>query len=60
MLALRWIIDAAREKQGRPMAEFLAQEILDSFKGEGTAIRKRDEMHRMAEANRAFAHFTRF
>jgi small subunit ribosomal protein S7 len=60
MLALRWIVEAARGKQGRPMKEFLAQEIIDAFKGEGTAIRKRDEMHRMAEANRAFAHFTRF
>jgi len=60
MLSLRWIVDAAREKQGKPMAQFLAQEIMDAFKGEGTAIRKRDEMHRMAEANRAFAHFTRF
>jgi small subunit ribosomal protein S7 len=60
MLALRWIVDAAREKQGKPMAEFLAQEILDAYKGEGTAIKKRDELHRMAEANRAFAHFTRF
>lgn len=60
MLALRWIVEAARDKQGKPMEVFLSDEILDAFKGEGSAIRKRDEMHRMAEANRAFAHFTRF
>ena len=60
MLAIRWIVEAAREKQGKPMEVFLSNEILDAFKGEGTSIRKRDEMHRMAEANRAFAHFTRF
>ena len=60
MLSLRWIVDAAREKQGKPMQTYLAEEIVNAFKGEGTAIKKRDEMHRMAEANRAFAHFTRF
>lgn len=60
MLALRWIVEAARGKQGKPMADFLANELIDAFKGEGSAVKKRDEVHRMAEANRAFAHFTRF
>ncbi len=60
MLSLRWIIGAARAKQGKSMEVFLSDEILDAFKGEGSAIKKRDEIHRMAEANRAFAHFTRF
>lgn len=57
-LAMRWIIDAARAKKGRPMAEKLADEILAASKGEGEAIKKRDNVHKMAEANKAFAHFT--
>jgi small subunit ribosomal protein S7 len=56
-LSFRWIITAARNKKGRPMAEKLADEILAAAKGEGDAIKKKDEMHRMAEANKAFAHF---
>ncbi len=56
-LAFRWIRDAARAKSGRPLRDRLAQEILDAFKGEGTAIQTRTNMHRMAEANKAFAHF---
>ncbi len=56
-LAIRWIRDAARAKKGKPMREALAQEIIDAFKGEGTAITTRTNMHRMAEANKAFAHF---
>lgn len=56
-LAYRWIIGAARAKKGRPMADKLAEEILAAAKGEGEAIKKKDEMHRMAEANKAFAHF---
>ena len=56
-LAFRWIRDAARAKSGRPLSARLAQEILDAFKGEGTAIQTRTNMHRMAEANKAFAHF---
>jgi small subunit ribosomal protein S7 len=59
-LAMRWIINAAREKQGKPMEEFLAREIIDAYNKTGEAIKKRDELHRMAEANRAFAHFARF
>jgi len=56
-LAFRWIRDAARAKKGRPMAEALAQEILDAAKGEGTAVTTKDNVHRMADANKAFAHF---
>ena len=56
-LAFRWIINSARAKKGRPMAEKLAEEILLASKNEGEAIKKKDEMHRMAEANKAFAHF---
>ncbi|MEK9147809.1 MAG: 30S ribosomal protein S7 [Patescibacteria group bacterium] len=56
-LAYRWLINAARAKKGKPMAEKLAEEILLAVKNEGSAIKKKDEMHRMAEANKAFAHF---
>lgn len=56
-LAYRWLINAARAKKGKPMAEKLANEILMAVKNEGEAIKKKDEMHRMAEANKAFAHF---
>jgi small subunit ribosomal protein S7 len=56
-LAFRWIIGSARSKKGKPMAEKLAGEILLAAKNEGDAIKKKDEMHRMAEANKAFAHF---
>ena len=58
-LAFRWIIDAARKKKGAPMSDRLAGEIMDAAKKEGGAMKKRDEMHRMAEANRAFAHFAK-
>ncbi len=56
-LALRWLREAVRSKSGKPMAEFLAQEVTDAYKGEGTAVTTRDNVHRMAEANKAFAHF---
>ncbi len=56
-LAMRWIREAARSKKGRPMHESLAQEILDAAKGEGTAVTTRENVHRMADANKAFAHF---
>lgn len=56
-LAFRWIRDATRAKKGKPACESLAQEILDAYKGEGSAIQTRTNMHRMAEANKAFAHF---
>ena len=56
-LSFRWIIGAARSKKGKPMAQKLAAELLLAAKNEGDAIKKKDEMHRMAEANKAFAHF---
>jgi small subunit ribosomal protein S7 len=56
-LAYRWLINAARNKKGKPMAEKLANEILLAAKNEGDAIKKKDDMHRMADANKAFAHF---
>ena len=56
-LSLRWIIGAARAKKGKPMATRLAEEILLAAKNEGAAIKKKQDTHRMAEANRAFAHF---
>ena len=58
MLAARWIIAAARSKKGKPMREKLAEEILAASKNEGAAIKKKQDTHRMAEANRAFAHFS--
>ncbi|MEX2430508.1 MAG: 30S ribosomal protein S7, partial [Dehalococcoidia bacterium] len=56
-LAMRWLIRAARARTGRPMRERLAQELLDASRGQGAAVRRREEMHRMAEANRAFVHY---
>lgn len=56
-LAFRWILGAARSKKGKPMAEKLAQELIDAANNTGVAIKKRTDTHRMAEANRAFAHF---
>jgi small subunit ribosomal protein S7 len=58
-LGSRWLIDAAKARKGKPMAEKLALEIMDAAKGEGAAVKKRAEVHRMAEANKAFAHFAR-
>jgi small subunit ribosomal protein S7 len=56
-LALRWILSAARERAGKSFPEKLAGELIDAFNETGTAIRKRDETHKMAEANRAFSHY---
>jgi small subunit ribosomal protein S7 len=56
-LALRWIRSAARSRRGAPMAKRLADELMAAYKGEGTAVKKREETHKMAEANRAFAHY---
>lgn len=57
-LAIRWLVEAARAKKGKPMAEKLAEELLMATKNEGNAIKKKLDMHRMAEANKAFAHFS--
>ncbi|HSY42268.1 MAG TPA: 30S ribosomal protein S7 [Candidatus Acidoferrum sp.] len=56
-LALRWIVDFADSKKGVPMKAALATEIMEAYQGQGNAIRKRDEVHKMAQANKAFAHF---
>ena len=56
-LAMRWIIGAAKSKKGRPMHEKLADELLAASNNEGEAVKKRDNTHRMADANKAFAHF---
>jgi len=56
-LAMRWIIGAARARTGKPMSECLADELFDAFNSTGTAIKKKDDMHKMAEANKAFAHY---
>jgi small subunit ribosomal protein S7 len=59
-LGMKWMIAAARARKGAPMAQKLAQEIMDAFNKQGAAVKKRDDTHRMAEANKAFAHFARF
>ena len=56
-LALRWIRSYSRERKGKPMHEKLAQEIIDGFNKTGPSVKKREDMHKMAEANKAFAHF---
>jgi len=59
-LGMKWMIAAARTKKGAPMAEKLAAEIMDAYNKQGAAVKKREDTHRMAEANKAFAHFARF
>ena len=56
-LSMRWIIQAARARRGRPMAERLSIELAEAARGQGSAVRRREELYRMAEANRAFAHY---
>lgn len=56
-LAIRWILNATRKKKGKSMKEKLAEELILAAKNEGAAIKKKEDTHRMAEANRAFAHF---
>jgi small subunit ribosomal protein S7 len=56
-LALRWMIGAARKRSGKTMIDRLSSEILDAFNGTGSTIKKREDTHRMAEANKAFAHY---
>jgi small subunit ribosomal protein S7 len=59
-LAIRWIVDAARNKQGSPMSTRLANELASAVSEEGDAMKKKEDVHKMAEANRAFAHFARY
>lgn len=56
-LSMKWIIDAAKAKKGKPMAQKLSEELILASKNEGEAIKKRENVHKMAEANKAFAHF---
>jgi small subunit ribosomal protein S7 len=56
-LAIRWVLDSARARAGKSFAEKLADELMDAYKNEGASIRKREETHKMAEANLAFSHY---
>ena len=56
-LSMRWLVNFADARKGVPMRQALAAEIMEAFQGQGNAIRKRDEVHKMAQANKAFAHF---
>ena len=56
-LAIRWLIQASKARKGRPMAERLADELMDASRNTGTTVKKREDTHKMAEANRAFAHY---
>jgi small subunit ribosomal protein S7 len=56
-LAMRWIIEAARGRKGVKMANALAEELMNAYKNEGSAVKKKEDTHKMAEANKAFAHF---
>lgn len=56
-LAIRWIVKFANSRKGVPMSEALANEIMDAYQGQGSSIRRRDEVHKMAQSNKAFAHF---
>jgi len=57
LLSIRWILSYARSKKGMPMSERLMRELIDAYKNEGNSIKKREDTHKMAEANRAFAHY---
>ena len=56
-LAMRWIVAAARSRSGMPMAQRLARELLEAARGQGASVKRKEDLHRMAEANRAFAHY---
>ncbi len=56
-LAMRWVIDASKARTGKSFAEKLSAELMDAYSNQGTAVRKREETHKMAEANRAFSHY---
>lgn len=59
-LAERWLISAAREKQGKPMEVFLAEELADAYQNKGQAVSRKEQLHKLAEQNKAFAHYARF
>ncbi|MBM3959496.1 MAG: 30S ribosomal protein S7 [SAR202 cluster bacterium] len=56
-MSLRWLVAAARARAGKPIAQRLYEELLDASRGQGTSVRRREDLHRMAEANRAFVHY---
>jgi len=56
-LSIRWLVIAAQARAGRPMAERLAQELIEASRGQGAAVKRKEDLHRMADANRAFAHY---
>jgi len=58
-LAIRWIVDFARKKKGKPMCERLAEELVDAYNGTGQSVQWKENIHKMAEANKAYAHFAR-
>ncbi len=58
-LAIRWIVDFARKKKGKPMADRLAEELVDAYNGTGQSVQWKENIHKMAEANKAYAHFAR-
>ena len=58
-LAIRWLIDNARKKKGKPMAQRLAEEMVDAYNGTGTSVTWKENVHKMAEANKAYAHYAR-
>lgn len=60
ILASRWIIESAKSKKGKKMSEKLAEELIEASQGQGNAIKKKNDIYRMAEANKAFAHFARY
>lgn len=57
VLAIRWILQYSRSKKGMPMSERLAREMIDAYRGEGASVKRKEDTHKMAEANRAFAHY---
>ena len=59
-LAIRWLVETSRGKKGKPMSKRLAGELMDAAKEEGAAFKKKEDVHKMAEANRAFAHYARY
>ena len=58
-LAIRWLVDNSRKKKGKPMAERLAEEIVDAYNGTGASVNWKENVHKMAEANKAYAHYAR-
>jgi small subunit ribosomal protein S7 len=58
-LAIRWIVDNSRKKKGKPMAERLAEELIDAYSGTGSSVSWKENVHKMAEANKAYAHYAR-